>query len=104
MNYQIEYWKGRTVFIFDANKLTFDQFSKIIDEVIQPDLKCEEEITSWTKSFSFQKDNLKIYFEYFYDSNQYFSFELLPLKNNSKEELSKLKLIIEDLSNFIKEI
>lgn len=104
MNYKIENWNNRTVFIFYTNKITFDEFSKIIDEVIQPDLKCEEEITSWTQSFSFQKDNLEIYFEYFYNSDQYFSFELLPLKNNSKEELSKLKSIIENLSNFIKEI
>lgn len=105
MNYKIENWNDRTMFIFYTKKISFDEFSEIIDEVIKPNRKFEVEITSWTQAFSFGKDKLEIYFEHFYNSEEpYFSFELLPRGNNHKNDLLKLKLMIENLDDFMKSV
>lgn len=101
MNYEIEHYDGRTVFTFYTSEITFDDFTELIDKVIKPDQKFEIEITSWTQAFSFKKDNLKIYFEHFYDPDEFFSFELLPRLNNSSDDLSKLENLIKKLSVFI---
>lgn len=62
MNYQVEHYSGRTVFVFYTNKITFEGFSALIDTIIQPDKKFKIETTSWTQAFSFKKDDLEIYF------------------------------------------
>ncbi|MEO8533261.1 MAG: hypothetical protein ABI441_05905 [Flavobacterium sp.] len=102
MNYKIEYWNNRTLFVFNINTITFDEFSQIIDEIIKPDKKSEIEITSWTEGFSFIKEEIEIYFEHFYNSSEpYFSFELLPRENTNDYDLLELKSIAETLNDFI---
>nr|WP_294783695.1 hypothetical protein [uncultured Flavobacterium sp.] len=103
MNYQVEHHSGRTVFVFYTNKITFEEFTALIDTIIQPDKKFTIETTSWTQAFSFKKDDLEIYFEHFYDSNAYFSFELLPRSKYSEVELSKLEDLVTSISRLINE-
>ncbi len=46
MKYQIKKWQNRTVFIFDNNLKNIQEFTKMIDQIIQPDHKSEIQITS----------------------------------------------------------
>lgn len=102
MNYQIENWSDRILFVFYTNKVSFDEFSNIIDKVVQPDTKSKIEVTSWTEAFAFKKNEIDIYFEHFYYSDQFcFSFELLPLGNDCKKSLSKLESIVKSLDVMI---
>lgn len=101
MEYKIENWNNRIVFAFNNCKLDFDEFSEIIDKVINPDFRCEIEITSWTQAFSFQKNKIEIYFEHFYNADEpYFSFELLPFENKNDNDLSILKSLVDNIIDF----
>jgi len=46
MKYQIEKWQNRTVFIFKNNLKKIQEFTKMIDQIIQPVHKSEIQITS----------------------------------------------------------
>ena len=99
MKYKIEKWNNRIVFVFYESGKDFEEFTKIIDTMIKPDSKSQYEVTSWTESFVFIKNNIEIYFENFYDeSPPLFSFELLPLGNNIESDLKKLKHMVDELS------
>jgi hypothetical protein len=91
LNYEIENYENRTLFVFYTDKITFNQFSAAIDEIIQPDAKSVVETTSWTQSFIFTKDGIQIYFENFYLEKPYFSFELFPLESDNDYDFKKLK-------------
>lgn len=91
LDYEIENWGNRTLFVIYTNTITFNEFSVAIDEIIQPDAKSVAETTSWTQSFTFTKDGIQIYFENFYLKDSYFSFELFPLGNDDGYDLKKLK-------------
>ncbi len=97
LDYEIENWGNRTLFVFYTNTITFNQFSAAIDEIIQPDAKSAIETTSWTQSFIFTKDGVQIYFENFYLENPYFSFELFPLESEDDYDFKKLKSKIDIL-------
>ena len=100
MRYKIEDWNNRTVFVFRESLMSFEEFSEIIDRMIKPDSKSKVEITSWTESFTFIKNGIEIYFEYFYDDDSpFYSFELFPIGLKNEVSLEKLRLIMNDLNN-----
>ena len=100
MKYEIEEWNNRTVFIFKNHIKTFQEFTEIIDKLIQPDHKSEVEITSWTEAFIFKKDEIEIYFQNFYGDDSWFSFELYPFEKQNKSDLKKLKNLMDQLSSY----
>lgn len=101
MGYNVEHRSSRTVFVFRDCLKTFEEFWEIIDKTIKPDHKSEIEITSWTEGMIFTKDGMKIYFEYFYESPSYYSFELFPLGNNDEYEINKLRILLDDIKEAI---
>ncbi|KFF11027.1 hypothetical protein IW15_17845 [Chryseobacterium soli] len=101
MKYEVENWNARTVFVFRECLKTFEEFSEIIDRIIKPDYKSRIEITSWTESFTFTKDEMEIYFGNFYEGDAVYSFELLPFGNNDKFGFAKLKLMMDSISNLL---
>ena len=86
----------------DASIITLEELIEVINTVIQPDNVDKTQITSWTESFTFQKNGISVYVEYFYDSDPYYSFELHPLRaNHNEEDKQKLLQIINQLDEFL---
>ena len=101
MSYEIKVHTNRTVFYFFDKELTYEKMVEMIDLVLQPDEKSEEEITSWTEGFVFKTEGINVYFEYFYHPDHYFSFELYPIGNDSKKEIAVLKTIVDKLDSHL---
>lgn len=89
MKYQIEKSQNCAVFIFENNLKKIQEFTKMIDQIIQPDHKPEIQKTSWIEAFIFEKDEIEIYFQNFYGDYSWFSFELYPFDKQNKSDLEK---------------
>lgn len=76
---------------------SFQEFTEMIDEIIQPDHKSEVKLTSWTEAFIFKKDEIEIYFQNFYGNDSWFSFELYPFEKQNKSDLEKLRKLMDQL-------
>lgn len=91
----------RHIFIFENLTISFEDFATIIDTVVKPNSKTDVEITSWTESFVFTALEISIYFEYFYDPDNYFSFELYPIGCNNEKKQAKLVQIVDRVDKYI---
>ncbi|NDV93900.1 hypothetical protein D0T84_03070 [Dysgonomonas sp. 521] len=101
MTYTQKKFNNRYIFYFEDKNLTYEEVVGAIDLTIAPDEKSEDEITSWTVSFTFRKENIEVYFEHFHSPDHYFSFELYPLGNNSEENIIELGKFIEQLDHYL---
>lgn len=101
MAYELKRYGSRSIFYFEDKKLSYEMIISAIDVVVEPDEKTEEETTSWTVAYTFKKGDINVYFEHFYNPDHYFSFELYPLGDDSKEGILKLKNILDQLDLFL---
>ena len=102
MSYTFKQFGDRSLFFFEDQKISYERMIEVIDVVLKPQEKTDDEITSWTMAYTFKKGDITIYFEHFYHPDYYFSFELYPLKiKHSEENILKLKSIIDQLDHFL---